>query len=243
MVGCAGWVAVRAWDAGCQGNAMISLRLPWWVVQAGLRYQHDTQATRRTLLKACGYHGGLCRLGCGTSMIRRLPGTRDMVAQKRKLVRERKHRLPKEAYCGFVVVAFTACIRNRTYLFKNDLLVREFEEILLQELVKFKCEAIVYLFMPEHCHLLLQGKHESAQVLTVMKSFKQKTGFWLSQNRPRIKWQKDFYDHILVGEEEISKHIRYILENPVRKGIVQHWKDYPYKGSTVYNLDEWPALW
>ncbi|MGB2870177.1 MAG: hypothetical protein WBD36_17140, partial [Bacteroidota bacterium] len=66
----------------------------------------------------------------------------------------------------------------------------------------------------------------------------QQTGFWLSQNHPSVHWQKDFYDRILRDEEEVERHILYILENPVKKGMVENWKEYPYKGSTVYKLDE-----
>jgi hypothetical protein len=50
---------------------------------------------------------------------------------------------------------------------------------------------------------------------------------------------KNFYDHIIRNDENYEKVIYYILNNPVRAGIVDHWKKYPYKGSTVYNFDEW----
>lgn len=56
---------------------------------------------------------------------------------------------------------------------------------------------------------------------------------------PAIKWQKDFYDHILRKDEDVKKHVMYILNNPVRRGIVENWKDYPYKGSTKFNFYEW----
>ncbi len=111
--------------------------------------------------------------------------------------------------------------------------------MLLSALKQFECEAEIYLFMPDHVHLLLRGQAESADVLRSMKSFKQKTGFWLSQKYPPVRWQKDFYDHVLRTEDEIPKHIQYILNNPVRACLVDNWKNYPFKGSTVYNLNEW----
>ncbi|MDZ7623878.1 MAG: hypothetical protein U5J96_05445 [Ignavibacteriaceae bacterium] len=69
--------------------------------------------------------------------------------------------------------------------------------------------------------------------------FKKKTGFWLYKNKPDYKWQKDYYDHILRKEEDLETLIKYILNNPVRIGLVENWKLYKFKGSTVYNLDEW----
>ncbi|MCJ7497019.1 MAG: transposase [candidate division Zixibacteria bacterium] len=98
---------------------------------------------------------------------------------------------------------------------------------------------LLYLFMPDHCHILLQGNDEQVNVLDTIDRFKQKTGFWLSKNYPEAYWQKDYYDHILRKEEDVKKHIRYILENPVKRNMVEDWKEYQFKGSAVYNLDEW----
>ena len=65
--------------------------------------------------------------------------------------------------------------------------------------------------------------------------FKQKSGFLLAGQG--LRWQKNYYDHILLTEEEIRKHIRYVLENPVRKGLILDWREYPFKGSTCYDLN------
>lgn len=59
---------------------------------------------------------------------------------------------------------------------------------------------------------------------------------------PTIRWQKDFYDHIIRDERELHRQIKYVLENPVRKGMVSDGRRYPFKGSTIFNLDEWTHL-
>jgi putative transposase len=155
------------------------------------------------------------------------------------LIREKKHRLPPESYRGRVEVAFTACTKNRVPLFVEARLVGKCAEILLQECAGEQCDALAYLFMPDHLHLLLRGKEDTSDVLRLMRRFKQRTGYFFSQNSVRERWQKDFYDHICRDEQEVQKQIRYIIENPVRKGFVTHWKDYKFKGSTVFDLDEW----
>ncbi|MFZ2089614.1 MAG: hypothetical protein WAU47_13665, partial [Desulfobaccales bacterium] len=53
-----------------------------------------------------------------------------------------------------------------------------------------------------------------------------------------ISWQKDFFDHILRKDESLPVVIRYVLENPVRKGLVSDWRDYPFKGAISCNLDD-----
>ncbi len=156
-----------------------------------------------------------------------------------KLVRERQHRLPPECYHGLLIVHFTACIKNKVSFFTTQQIFNSIEEILLDVLPDFHVDAEVYLFMPDHCHLLLKGTEETSDVLKCMNKFKQKSGYWLSQRNLEIRWQKDFYDHILRREEDKEKLIWYILNNPVRKDLVESWKEYPYKGSTCYDFNEW----
>lgn len=124
-------------------------------------------------------------------------------------------------------------------MFISDPIFKKFEEIFLNELSKNNCDAYVYLFMPDHFHTLIGGKNEKANAKICMDKFKQKTGFWLTKNMNGFQWQKDYYDHILRTEESLEIKTKYILMNPVRKNIVNYWKNYKYKGSTVYKLDDW----
>jgi len=157
-------------------------------------------------------------------------------------VRERKHRLLPEFYCGKVIVSFTASIREKLPCLNDKLTFQHLSELLFDALTHWNCDAHVFLFMPDHCHLLLEGREEDSDLLRFMKEFKQRSGYWFSKSMSTLKpirLQKDFYDHILRKDEDIQKHVFYILENPIRKGLVASWKEYPFKGSTLYNFDEW----
>ena len=160
-------------------------------------------------------------------------------------IRERKHRLSPSLYCGKIAVSFTACIADRKPAFKDAGIFSSMSEILPDALERYNCDAHVYLFMPDHCHLLIQGNVDDSDLLGFMKDFKQRSGYWLYRHggvKPtatNVKWQKDFYDHILRKDEDVKKQVYYILENPIRKGLVYNWKEYPFKGSTIYNFAEW----
>ncbi len=154
-------------------------------------------------------------------------------------IREKKHRLPPESYVGKIEVAFTACIKHRFPLFVDPDLVGKCVEILLEAAANEHSDILAFVFMPDHCHLLFRGKEDTSDVLRLMRRFKQRTGYFFSQNSAGARWQKDFFDHICRDEQEVEKQIRYIVENPARKGLVSHWKNYRFKGSTVYDLDEW----
>lgn len=155
------------------------------------------------------------------------------------LIYEQKHRLPIAQYIGFNVIAFTCCVQNKKNLFIDREIFRTFNNILLEVLEEYNCDAHVYLFMPNHMHLILQGKNDTADMWKCLVLFKQKTGYWLLKNAHEFKWQKDFYDHVLRKDDDLIKQIKYVLNNPVRKGMVSDWKDFLYKGSTVYDFSSW----
>jgi len=39
-------------------------------------------------------------------------------------------------------------------------------------------------------------------------------------------WQDESFDHILRGDESLSKKMEYILQNPVRAGLAARSQDY-----------------
>jgi REP element-mobilizing transposase RayT len=130
-------------------------------------------------------------------------------------------------------------ISDKATVFTNESTVKIFENALTSQATRFGCEAVVYVFMPDHCHVVLHGKNDNAEPLLAMKSFKEVTHQWLQQNRPNVDWVGLRQDRILEEEEEISNQVEKILNKPVRKGIVSEWRDYKFKGSTIYDLDTW----
>jgi putative transposase len=157
----------------------------------------------------------------------------------RHMIREKPHRLPASCYVGRVMASFTICTKDRKPLLANDEIFEKFKTVLEEEVRNGGCEAPVYLFMPDHCHILLEGKHAHSNVLDVVKRFKQKTGFWFSKNFGGTCWHRNFYDHIVRDDVDERKQVMYILNNPAKKGLIEDWKQYKFKGSTVYNFEEW----
>jgi hypothetical protein len=44
----------------------------------------------------------------------------------------------------------------------------------------------------------------------------------------KINWQRDFFDHRLRGDEGWREKSDYILQNPVRAGLIEKYEDWPY---------------
>ena len=151
---------------------------------------------------------------------------------KNRNIKEKKHRLPLLLYKGKVRITFTLCVEGKKTFFARKTTVNKFLEILREAKNKHDCKNWVYIFMPDHLHLIIEGNSEKSDLWRMMSLFKQKTGFWLSQNAIGIKWQKDFYDHIHRKDEDLKKHIIYLLNNPVRKGLVDNWQNYQKVAAT-----------
>jgi putative transposase len=152
-------------------------------------------------------------------------------------IREKRHRLPRDAYRGHVVVAFTACVDGRHAPFHDRAVVGHFVNLLARAAEKNRCRVPIYCFMPDHMHVILHGQDDSADAWRAMVDFKQQTGFWFGRNRPQDAWQKDFYDHIIRGDDDLAAQIRYIADNPVRWGLVRVWSDYPFTGAIGIELN------
>ncbi len=88
---------------------------------------------------------------------------------------------------------------------------------------------IAYCFMPDHIHILTSGD-ERINLIKFVKQFKQITGYNFKKATGRRLWQKSFYDHVVRKDENLNSIAEYIFNNPVRKGIVEDYDDYPFLG-------------
>ena len=60
----------------------------------------------------------------------------------------------------------------------------------------------------------------------------------LELNRSGAFWAHESYDHFIRNEKELANVIAYILNNPVKAGLVDEWTD--WKFSFVHpDLGEW----
>jgi REP element-mobilizing transposase RayT len=149
-------------------------------------------------------------------------------------IKEKSHRLPKEFYHGEVTVAFTLCLRGNVEsgsILREPEIMNNFTDILASVITNTGCIVPVYCIMPDHQHIIIAGTRSDSDICRAIISYKQKTGFWMSANHAGIRWQKDFYDHVIRKHEDVVTQVKYILDNPVRKGLVSSWEEYQYKGS------------
>jgi REP element-mobilizing transposase RayT len=96
----------------------------------------------------------------------------------------------------------------------------------------------VFCFMPDHIHLVARGQSAEADLWKFMFAFKQYSGWWLRCHEKGYHWHKDFFDHLVRGKRDLRNQVRYVVQNPVKGGLVADWREYPYTGAIGVSLKE-----
>jgi REP element-mobilizing transposase RayT len=107
-----------------------------------------------------------------------------------------------------------------------------------------KFAILAYCLMRDHAHLLFEGRSEQSDFRGLIKSLKQSSGQRHASRAKQRLWQEGYWDRVLRPDDDAKKIARYIVENPVRAGLVQRAVDYPLVGSDVWTLEELiDSLW
>jgi REP element-mobilizing transposase RayT len=126
------------------------------------------------------------------------------------------------------VYFITVCAEPRK---KNHFCKPDLGAVVLES-IRFRNEKGIWfchlvLLMPDHVHLLLSFPDSP--------SYSRKIGEWkhyLARHHGII-WQVNFFDHRLRDQENFDQKAEYILQNPVRAGLIKEAKDWPYQWMPV----------
>ncbi len=94
-----------------------------------------------------------------------------------------------------------------------------------------KYDLLAYCIMSNHVHLLFcTANYENTDVSMTMQLIKGGSSFLCNQflNREGNFWQKESYDHYVRNERELKNIEFYILENPVKAGLVGKWEEWEF---------------
>ena len=79
------------------------------------------------------------------------------------------------------------------------------------------------LLMPDHAHFISSFPERVKDMQNVVSKWKE----WTAKSL-KVKWQRDFFDHRLRGDESFEEKADYVRNNPVRAGFVNQPTDWPY---------------
>jgi putative transposase len=111
-------------------------------------------------------------------------------------------------YLGLRQDFLTLCSYSRRRCFVTDDAVVTVRTQIERAAAEQDIALLAYCYMPDHVHLVAEGKAENSDCRQFIKR-----GTAISV-------------------------ARYILENPVRAGLVTRIQDYPYSGSSAYSIEQ-----
>jgi len=99
-------------------------------------------------------------------------------------------------------------------------------------------EIIAIVILPDHLHCvwrLPEGDDDNANRWRHIKSaFSRRMVLDEPRSKSRVSrrergiWQRRFWEHVIVDENDLRSHVDYVYRNPLKHGYVQHVRDWPY---------------
>lgn len=92
----------------------------------------------------------------------------------------------------------------------------------------------VYTIMSNHVHLVFTPLEDEnggyvalPRIMYSLKRFTSTKANKILQRKGKF-WQHESYDHVVRDEAELNRIRRYVLQNPVKAGLVEDEMDWPY---------------
>ncbi len=111
----------------------------------------------------------------------------------------------------------------------------------IHELSAQNYDLLAYCVMPNHVHLVLELAESSSNLESrapfaayplsrVLKRIKGRTAREANQllHRQGSFWHHGSYDHVVRDGRELERIIWYVINNPVKAGLAQDWKAWPF---------------
>ena len=96
-----------------------------------------------------------------------------------------------------------------------------------------------FVVMPDHFHAVMSLPDEE-HLPKLMHSLKSYTAHAINnarEGRGKV-WQDGYYGYALRDLEDARKKVRYVLGNPIRKGLLEEFGSYPWSsGNGKYEVD------
>ncbi|MFA5044283.1 MAG: transposase, partial [Kiritimatiellia bacterium] len=124
----------------------------------------------------------------------------------------------------------TVCVKPRRAVFISS----ERNKTLIQEIAHLQDEGYwgvyVYCIMPDHLHLIVNPGYMGLDA--AVKRLKGRYSVpWRKFGDKQPLWQPGFFDHCIRSAESFKDKCDYVLQNPVRAGLVMNASEYPWLGS------------
>ena len=134
---------------------------------------------------------------------------------------------------GRIYFITTSCYRRRRIFSESGLALIVIDEF-KRRAAEGHCQSLAYVVMPDHIHWLvkLNGETKLHQLLKIVKGHSARR-INLARSTTAAVWQCGYHDHALRADEDIEAVANYLIQNPLRAGLVGDVNEYPF----------WDSIW
>ena len=123
-----------------------------------------------------------------------------------------------------VIYFVTICVANRQHVLANETTFKAFK-VAIGKVKNWR--VLAAMLMPDHLHVIaapIQNRN------AMLGNFSAALKRWMRQELSASwNWQPGCFDRLLRSDESLHRKWLYVQENPVRAGLVKHWRDWPYR--------------
>ena len=105
-----------------------------------------------------------------------------------------------------------------------------------------KYELLAAVVMPDHVHLIFislvdQERMAVWPLARITNAIKGASAHKINQHfhRKGHVWQTESFDHVIRSSDSLGQKIQYLLDKPVRRGLIAAWNGYPW----TWHTPEW----
>lgn len=125
--------------------------------------------------------------------------------------------------------SITAIVRDREPIFLDAALAAIVIDELRQLSDHGHVQHFAWVLMPEHLHWLFALRRgELGYCVQLLKS-RSARAINISRLGSGGVWQPGYFDHALRSDEAVRVHARYLVDNPLRAGLVEEVGEYPHQ--------------
>ena len=135
---------------------------------------------------------------------------------------------------------FTVVTHGRERTLCDNTTVETIKRAFIHVKAKFPFVIDAFVLLPDHIHCvwtLPENDSDFSKRWRLIKSYYTRrcsaaqAGMLtpsMATKGERTIWQRRFWEHTIVDEDDFRKHVEYIHYNPVKHGLVKSPKDWPY---------------
>jgi putative transposase len=144
----------------------------------------------------------------------------------------------------------TSCTFRRQPFFVDVGCATECAQQIVPAFERHAFDVLAYCVMPDHVHLLIEGQSDETDFRRAVRVWKLQSGHTWRLRHEVPLWQIGYWERVLREEDDTRAVVGYLLENPVRAGLVARAIDYPFSGSARFTREElaehagqWSPAW